>query len=595
MRWLAIGLAAATVLGPAAEGRAFCGFYIKEDDTRLTASASRVALLRDGTTTVLSMQNGYEGPPEDFALIVPIPTAIDREDVRVLEPEVFDRIDELTSPRLVEYWEQEPWCADGRHGLALYGRGYGAGGALYSGVRVEAQFAVGEYDVQVLGADESTGLERWLREQGYQIPAGASEALRPYVQGGFRFFAARVNARRVRFEDGRAMLSPLRIRYESDQLVLPIRLGRLNSPGEQDLIVYVLSREGRFEVANRDNVFVPTNVEVNGTVRGRFGAFYDALLDRVWRRHPDSVVTEYSWTASTCDPCPGPPMSATDLTSLGGDAATGAVIQEGPRAMRFGPTRVVSGPRPGRPVSHILQGRREALYECVTSPRTFETELIIADRELVAATLHDDDSTAACIRRALTSGLSSDAEGTPLTRVRVAIRVERSVAYVQRSAHGFTVTRMRYRYGDDAPATDLVFRAAPAAVGGRGMPDEHGELDQGVRTGGGANAFQARYAILHRRRQRPEGRCQGTWTRGGWGGPPDGVTRQTSTASALARRRGRVRIEHLIRRPIRALRLQPARPGRPRRPRGRSGAQKALAARPERPHLPGESEGRGAL
>ena len=150
------------------------------------------------------------------------------------------------------------------------------------------------------------------------------------------------------------MLSPLRIRTESQALVLPVRLGMLSSPGEQDLLVYVLSREGRFEVANRENVFVPTNLEVRSTVRGRFGAFYDALLDRVWERHPGAVVTEYAWTAAACDPCPGPPMSATDVTTLGGDLVTGAERHvDGPQTILYGRTRHVHGPRPERPVSAI--------------------------------------------------------------------------------------------------------------------------------------------------------------------------------------------------------------------------------------------------
>ena len=88
-------LLAAALASPA---HAFCGFYVKEDDTRITSRASRVVLLRDGTTTVLSMQNGYEGPPEDFALIVPVPSSIGPSDVRTLDRDVFERLDTLRPP-----------------------------------------------------------------------------------------------------------------------------------------------------------------------------------------------------------------------------------------------------------------------------------------------------------------------------------------------------------------------------------------------------------------------------------------------------------------------------------------------------------------
>jgi len=65
-------------------------------------------LMRDGTRTVLTMQNDYRGPLEDFAMVVPVPVVLKPTDVKVVERDVFDRIDSLGSPRLVEYWEQDP-------------------------------------------------------------------------------------------------------------------------------------------------------------------------------------------------------------------------------------------------------------------------------------------------------------------------------------------------------------------------------------------------------------------------------------------------------------------------------------------------------
>jgi hypothetical protein len=52
-----------------------------------------------------------------------------------------------------------------------------------------------------------------------------------------KFFVAKVDPAKVKFEDGRAALSPLRFHYDSDEFNLPIRLGLANSSGTQDLIV----------------------------------------------------------------------------------------------------------------------------------------------------------------------------------------------------------------------------------------------------------------------------------------------------------------------------------------------------------------------
>ena len=97
---------ALVVASPAA--RAFCGFYVSGSDKKMFNDATNVVLMRSGTRTVLSMQNDYRGPLEDFAMVVPVPVVLKEGDVRVLPKAVFDRLDSLGSPRLVEYWEQDP-------------------------------------------------------------------------------------------------------------------------------------------------------------------------------------------------------------------------------------------------------------------------------------------------------------------------------------------------------------------------------------------------------------------------------------------------------------------------------------------------------
>jgi hypothetical protein len=178
------------------------------------------------------------------------------------------------------------------------------------GVTIEAQFTVGEYQIVILSAKESTGLDTWLRREKYNIPRGAEPLLRPYVESGSKFFVAKVDPRKVKFIDGRATLSPLRFHYDSEQFVLPIRLGLANSSGTQDLIVSILAPGQRYELANYRNVTIPTNLDVKDSVRDHFGAFYAALFDRTIERNPGAVVTEYAG-AATCDPCPAPRSTPT--------------------------------------------------------------------------------------------------------------------------------------------------------------------------------------------------------------------------------------------------------------------------------------------
>ncbi|MBA3542347.1 MAG: DUF2330 domain-containing protein [Deltaproteobacteria bacterium] len=336
---LAFGLGALDAPGTA---EAFCGFYVAGGDQKMFNDATQVVLMRHGTRTVLAMQNTYQGPPEAFALIIPVPTVLQEGDVKTLPPDVFAHVEAMGAPRLVEYWEQDPCprpelAADPAmrptDQAAPTTTAVAAPSRPDLGVTIEAKFTVGEYNIVILSAKDSTGLDTWLKQEKYKIPDGAEPLLRPYVESGMKFFVAKVDPAKVKFTnvgpvgsatDRRAALSPLRFHYDSDEFALPIRLGLANSSGAQDLIVNILAPNQRYEVANYPNVTIPTNLDVTPAMKDRFAAFYTALFDRTVEKHPGAVVTEYAWQATTCDPCPGPALDQADFLTLGADVVGGA-------------------------------------------------------------------------------------------------------------------------------------------------------------------------------------------------------------------------------------------------------------------------------
>ncbi|MFO0575511.1 MAG: DUF2330 domain-containing protein [Polyangia bacterium] len=332
-RTLLVSSAAAALTVAASQAHAFCGFFVSGADAELTNSASQVVLMRKGSHTVLTMSNNYKGPPEDFAMVVPVPVVLQKENVKTLAADVFKHIDQLSAPRLVEYWEQDPCYVPPPVERKVYAPMMKRSAAARSessapaslGVTIEAKFEVGEYQILILSAKESGGLETWLRLNKYNIPKGAAQALAPYIRDQQKFFVAKVDIKKVKRDGkGTVVLSPLRFGYDAQELRLPVRLGLLNAPGEkdkaakQDLIVYVLSPDSRFEVANYRNVFIPTNIEVSDEVRKVFPAFYAELFDEtLLRNNNKAVVTEYAWQTTSCDPCPTPPLQQGDLFTLG--------------------------------------------------------------------------------------------------------------------------------------------------------------------------------------------------------------------------------------------------------------------------------------
>jgi hypothetical protein len=185
------------------------------------------------------------------------------------------------------------------------------------GVTIEAQYTIGEYDILILSAKESTGLETWLTENGYRIPPGASAVLGSYIKQGMRFFVAKVNLKE-QSKLGFQYLRPLQVAYESPKFMLPIRLGTVNADGPQELFVYALTRKGRVETTNYRTVRLPSGVDLPVYVKTKFPDFYKAMFaEQVRRENMSAVFLEYAWDMAWCDPCAADPLSREELRQLG--------------------------------------------------------------------------------------------------------------------------------------------------------------------------------------------------------------------------------------------------------------------------------------
>ena len=192
-------LASLTLLLASPHGYSFCGFYVAKADTKLFNKASQVVLVRNEDRTVMTMANDFRGDPKEFAVVIPVPTFLERDQIHVAEKALIEHLDAYTAPRLVEYFDDDP-CrprlemsvrrsmpapASAAGGMAERAKGLG--------VKIEAQYTVGEYDIVILSAEQSDGLETWLKEEGYKIPEGAGDVLGSYIKQKVRFFVAKVN------------------------------------------------------------------------------------------------------------------------------------------------------------------------------------------------------------------------------------------------------------------------------------------------------------------------------------------------------------------------------------------------------------------
>jgi hypothetical protein len=317
-----VALAAIAAQLAVTPANAFCGFYVAQANAKLFNKSSKVVLARNGDQTAITMASDYEGEPKDFAIVIPVPSFIKKDQISAVDPKMIDHLDAYTAPRLVEYFDEDP-CAPPvmakMVAAAIPAPSPDRASTLSSvhPVRVEAQYDVAEYDVSILSADDSDGLIQWLTENSYKIPAGAEPVIGSYIKQKMHFFVAKVNLDRMK-QIGHGYLQPLQVRYQTPKFMLPLRLGTVNANGPQDLIVYALTSRGRVESTNYRTTKVPSDLEVPLYVKDNFESFYKATFERaVARQDSSGVFVEYAWDMNWCDPCAAERMSNTELTTLG--------------------------------------------------------------------------------------------------------------------------------------------------------------------------------------------------------------------------------------------------------------------------------------
>jgi hypothetical protein len=414
------------VLGVAPDAGAFPGFMAGKSKPPIVHS-THVSMMKKGPVTVVSVMPDYQGSLEPFAVVLAVPADAGPEHVITLKREFIDRLDMLSAPRFHEFWEQDP-CDQGpveqewQRDLRVKGVGFLGGGPIDGpGARkvdkelmldTQAKQKEGEYKITVLEPGASP--IEWLKSHGYSPPPRSPEAVAPYLGQGMRFVIAEVDVKRIELVGGdRAQLSPIRFYTEQTYDTLPSRLGLLNAPqnDKQEIVVYVLDQEKRFQTTNYTNVFPPTNVEVDFEVKERVGEFYNALYDIILAKTPEAFLLEYAWSADGCgQPCATEPLVISEILSLGADVFELSVPEE------------EKNPEPPELTKEEKESYKEEWKELKPKERKEKQKILEEDRKRVAVVK----------------------------------------ALVARNK--FILTRLHYRYDDKTLGRDPKFAPAPGAV-----------------------------------------------------------------------------------------------------------------------------------
>lgn len=318
-----MSLAIATVLSLFSNpSMAFCGTYVGSPGVNLTNRTSQVIIARQGVQTTLTLANDYEGDAQDFAMLIPVPEILGEDDIKTVRPELFQRFDDYSAPRLVRYECEDFSWDDQMDGDADADSDADVDEGGAPRVIVEAEYSVGIYEIVILSADESGSLLAWLTSNGYGVDASAETLLDEYIDAGAYFFAAKIGLQRA--GEGE-FLEPLQFGYRSEVFSLPIRLGTLNSPGEQDVVMYIVTDEdaGKVGVANYPQMSIEDECMVDVWNAGGMETYYGEQFEKAFESEDGAGwLVEYAWATSWCDPCSTEPPSTEELNEAGFDGSS---------------------------------------------------------------------------------------------------------------------------------------------------------------------------------------------------------------------------------------------------------------------------------
>ncbi|MFD3538247.1 DUF2330 domain-containing protein [Streptomyces sp. NPDC058662] len=223
-----------------------CGAMVADGRSRIGVDRETSVVRWDGRTEEILMRFTVGGDAQRAAWIMPVPR---RATVRLGDGAVFGELDRLTRPE--RRTRTHFWPRRGDWPFAS-GRGDGAGAAPPGtgdpAVGVVGRERLGDFDVARLTATDPDALKNWLESNGFALPDRLAVEVQPYVDQKWEYVAVRLAPR----DPGtvlRGDLDPLRISFDSDRLVYPMRLSRL-ARTPQSLGLYVLA-DHRMEPASR--------------------------------------------------------------------------------------------------------------------------------------------------------------------------------------------------------------------------------------------------------------------------------------------------------------------------------------------------------
>jgi hypothetical protein len=236
----------------------------------------------DGTITAY-VQINYTGESSSFAWVVPVPSV---PQIDVAEMASFNELDLLTQPVFLA--PPVPACAP----IPVPSDGIALAGAVDeeradSDVTVLASGTAGPYQFDVITSPDPDAMFRWLRENEYQVTDAMGPLIRVYNDENMVFLAMKLQP-----DAGVQDIQPIKMTYESDAPMIPIRLTAVAANPNMNILTWIFADEQAYP-ANYEHIAI-ADEELRGDFFNFGGTNYLPLLDaRVDEYQGLAMITEY--------------------------------------------------------------------------------------------------------------------------------------------------------------------------------------------------------------------------------------------------------------------------------------------------------------
>ena len=230
-RWLLLPLCLIVLFSFAPATAQACGGFFCTNVPVDQAAERIIFAVNDGEGTIDAyVQINYQGAPDAFAWIVPVPNT---PKLDVANMPMLRDLDRLTQPVFIA----PPLDDACRNRLPVPMAAAAATSAPAGGVTVFDQGSVGPFNYAVIGSEDPGALVGWLRENKYQITTAMEPFIDVYVKEKMQFLAMKLQPNK-QVRD----IQPVKMTYKAVQPMIPLRLTAVAATPNMVVLTWILSK-----------------------------------------------------------------------------------------------------------------------------------------------------------------------------------------------------------------------------------------------------------------------------------------------------------------------------------------------------------------